>query len=84
MNNIWVPTFTVIPAPFYISHYIHSLKQSIHLSSHHLQFLSDCLIYFLQEKTSVRHMWVPLVLVGIFAYLVAHCFTAVYEVRNLF
>lgn len=41
-----------------------------------------CLIYLLQDKPGVRHVWVPLVLTGIFAYLVAHCFITVYEVRK--
>ncbi|XP_022187745.2 choline transporter-like protein 1 isoform X2 [Nilaparvata lugens] len=34
---------------------------------------------FFIEKDGVQHMWVPLTLVGIFAYLVSHCFMTVYE-----
>ncbi|XP_059622600.1 choline transporter-like protein 1 [Phlebotomus argentipes] len=33
----------------------------------------------IQQKDGVQHNWVLLVLVGLFAYLVSHCFVAVYE-----
>ncbi|KAJ9589125.1 hypothetical protein L9F63_017584, partial [Diploptera punctata] len=32
-----------------------------------------------ETKQGINHLWVPLGLVGIFAYLVAHCFITVYE-----
>lgn len=34
----------------------------------------------LQTKQQIHHMWVPLSMAGIFAYLIAHCFITVYEV----
>lgn len=34
----------------------------------------------LRQKEGVHHMWVPLTLAAIFAYLIAHCFITVYEV----
>lgn len=34
----------------------------------------------IQKKTGLHHPYVPIILVGIFAYLVAHCFMTVYEV----
>lgn len=34
----------------------------------------------LKTKENVHHMWVLLLLAGIFAYLVAHTFISVYEV----
>ncbi|XP_062554590.1 choline transporter-like protein 1 isoform X1 [Armigeres subalbatus] len=33
----------------------------------------------IQKKTGLHHPYVPIILVGIFAYLVAHCFVTVYE-----
>ncbi|XP_058128936.1 choline transporter-like protein 1 [Anopheles ziemanni] len=33
----------------------------------------------IQQKQGMHHPYVPLILVGIFAYLVAHCFMTVYE-----
>uniref|UniRef100_A0AAG5D2K4 Choline transporter-like protein n=1 Tax=Anopheles atroparvus TaxID=41427 RepID=A0AAG5D2K4_ANOAO len=33
----------------------------------------------IQQKAGLHHPYVPLILVGIFAYLVAHCFMTVYE-----
>lgn len=36
----------------------------------------------LQQKDGLQHIWVPLTLVGIFAYLVSHCFLTVYEVKT--
>ncbi|XP_021924894.1 choline transporter-like protein 1 isoform X2 [Zootermopsis nevadensis] len=36
-------------------------------------------ITMFDDKTGIRHVWVPLTLAGIFAYLVAHCFITVYE-----
>uniref|UniRef100_A0A1B6CV87 Choline transporter-like protein n=1 Tax=Clastoptera arizonana TaxID=38151 RepID=A0A1B6CV87_9HEMI len=33
----------------------------------------------LEHKQGLQHMWVPLLLVGFFAYLVVHCFMTVYE-----
>lgn len=33
------------------------------------------------KKDFIHHMWVPLTMAGIFAYLIAHCFITVYEVR---
>ncbi|KXJ82113.1 hypothetical protein RP20_CCG015664 [Aedes albopictus] len=33
----------------------------------------------IQKKTGLHHPYVPIILVGIFAYLVAHCFMTVYE-----
>lgn len=37
-------------------------------------------VELIQTKQGVMHMWVPLVIAGIFAYLVSHCFMTVYEV----
>lgn len=34
---------------------------------------------WIEMKEGVQHMWVPLTLVGIFAFLVSHCFMTVYE-----
>ncbi|PNF24373.1 Choline transporter-like protein 1 [Cryptotermes secundus] len=36
-------------------------------------------IKMFDDKPGIRHVWVPLVLTGLFAYLVAHCFITVYE-----
>ncbi|KAL1128814.1 hypothetical protein AAG570_013348 [Ranatra chinensis] len=36
-------------------------------------------IIMLDNKEGILHMWIPLTLVGIFAYLVSHCFITVYE-----
>lgn len=33
----------------------------------------------IQKKVNIHHSWVPLVLVGLFALLIAHCFITVYE-----
>lgn len=33
----------------------------------------------IQSKEGVHHVWVPLALVGIFAYSISHCFITVYE-----
>lgn len=33
------------------------------------------------KQNVIHHMWVPLTMAGIFAYLIAHCFITVYEVR---
>lgn len=33
----------------------------------------------LENKPGILHLWVPLTVVGIFAYFVAHCFISVYE-----
>uniref|UniRef100_A0A1B0CT90 Choline transporter-like protein n=1 Tax=Lutzomyia longipalpis TaxID=7200 RepID=A0A1B0CT90_LUTLO len=33
----------------------------------------------IQQKPGIQHSWVVLILVGLFAYLVAHCFLTVYE-----
>lgn len=33
----------------------------------------------IQRKERVHHSWVPLVLAGVFAFLIAHCFITVYE-----
>lgn len=38
----------------------------------------------LRPKTDIHHIWVPLMLAGIFAYLISHCFITVYEVRSAF
>lgn len=38
-------------------------------------------VELIQKKVGLHHPYVPLILVGIFAYLVAHCFMTVYEVR---
>lgn len=34
----------------------------------------------LRPKDDIHHMWVPLTLAGIFAFLISHCFITVYEV----
>lgn len=39
-------------------------------------------IRMLENKDGVQHLWVLITLVGLFAYFVAHCFMAVYEVRD--
>ncbi|XP_018567705.1 choline transporter-like protein 1 [Anoplophora glabripennis] len=36
-------------------------------------------IKILQNKEGVQHIWVPLTLAGLFAYLISHCFMTVYE-----
>uniref|UniRef100_A0A182VRR9 Choline transporter-like protein n=1 Tax=Anopheles minimus TaxID=112268 RepID=A0A182VRR9_9DIPT len=36
-------------------------------------------VELIQKKAGLHHPYVPLILVGIFAYLVAHCFMTVYE-----
>lgn len=36
----------------------------------------------LKTKDNVHHMWLLLVFAGVFAYLVAHTFISVYEVRH--
>ncbi|XP_040155385.1 choline transporter-like protein 1 isoform X1 [Anopheles arabiensis] len=36
-------------------------------------------VELIQKKVGLHHPYVPLILVGIFAYLVAHCFMTVYE-----
>ncbi|XP_055632334.1 choline transporter-like protein 1 [Toxorhynchites rutilus septentrionalis] len=43
--------------------------------------VATCLIgmEIVQKKTGLHHPYVPIILVGIFAYLVAHCFMTVYE-----
>lgn len=33
------------------------------------------------KENVIHHMWVPLTMAAIFAYLIAHCFITVYEVR---
>lgn len=33
----------------------------------------------MQNKEGIQHIWVPLALAGLFAYLVSHCFITVYE-----
>lgn len=38
----------------------------------------------MRSKTDIHHLWVPLTLAGIFAYLISHCFITVYEVRRFF
>lgn len=38
-------------------------------------------IEMLRAKDGLHHMWVPLALAGIFAYLISHCFITVYEVK---
>ena len=38
-------------------------------------------IQLIQTKEGVQHMWVPITLATLFAYLVAHCFMTIYEVR---
>lgn len=35
----------------------------------------------LRPKDDIHHMWVPLTLAGIFAFLISHCFITVYEVQ---
>lgn len=37
-------------------------------------------IELIQKKENLHHSWVPLVLVGLFAFFFAHCFITVYEV----
>lgn len=37
----------------------------------------------LRAKEGLHHMWVPLILAGIFAYLISHCFITVYEVKHI-
>lgn len=34
----------------------------------------------LRSKEELHHMWVPLILAGIFAYIISNCFITVYEV----
>ena len=34
----------------------------------------------LQDKPGVTHIWIPILLAAIFAFIVAHCFISVYEV----
>ncbi|XP_049862995.1 choline transporter-like protein 1 isoform X2 [Schistocerca gregaria] len=38
-----------------------------------------CGVQMLKHKDGIMHLWVPLSLAGVFAYLVAHCFITVYE-----
>lgn len=40
-------------------------------------------IELLHHKEDVHHMWVLLVLAGLFAYLIAHSFITVYEVSKI-
>lgn len=35
----------------------------------------------LRAKDGLHHIWVPLTLAGIFAFLISHCFITVYEVH---
>ncbi|KAH1003925.1 hypothetical protein HUJ04_003758 [Dendroctonus ponderosae] len=35
--------------------------------------------YFLKHKDNLHHYWVPLALIGLFSYFIAHCFMTVYE-----
>lgn len=35
----------------------------------------------LRAKDGLHHIWVPLTLAGIFAFLISHCFITVYEVN---
>lgn len=37
-------------------------------------------MHLLQKKEGIQHIWVPVSLVGLFAYFAAHCFLTVYEV----
>lgn len=37
------------------------------------------IIFTFQNKQGIHHTWVPLILGGMFAYLVSHCFLTVYE-----
>jgi solute carrier family 44 (choline transporter-like protein), member 1 len=37
-------------------------------------------IALIQSKEGVQHVWVPIVLASLFAYLVAHSFMTIYEV----
>lgn len=41
-----------------------------------------CGMELLRPKETVHHMWVPLTLAGLFAYLISHCFITVYEVHH--
>lgn len=34
----------------------------------------------LENKEGLQHVWVPVTLVGLFAYFISHCFLTVYEV----
>ncbi|XP_076281785.1 choline transporter-like protein 1 isoform X2 [Lasioglossum baleicum] len=36
-------------------------------------------IYLMQKKEGLHHPWVPIVVAGLFAFLVAHCFISIYE-----
>ncbi|XP_078038767.1 choline transporter-like protein 1 [Augochlora pura] len=36
-------------------------------------------IYLMQKKDGLHHPWVPIVVAGLFAFLVAHCFISIYE-----
>ncbi|CAG9766256.1 unnamed protein product [Ceutorhynchus assimilis] len=35
--------------------------------------------YYLKNQENIQHVWVPLVLVGLFSYFISHCFMSVYE-----
>lgn len=37
----------------------------------------------ISKKAHVHHGWVPLVLVGVFSFFIAHCFITVYEVSEM-
>lgn len=34
------------------------------------------------DSTKVQHLWVPLTVVGLIAYVIVHCFLTVYEVST--
>lgn len=36
-------------------------------------------IYLMQKKPSLQHPWVPILIAGIFAYVIAHVFISIYE-----
>jgi solute carrier family 44 (choline transporter-like protein), member 1 len=38
-------------------------------------------IVLIQNKQGVQHVWVPITLASLFAYLVAHSFMTIYEVK---
>lgn len=46
------------------------------------QCIDTLMKFIMQRKDGVHHNWVPLVLCGLFAYLISHTFVTVYEVSR--